>query len=146
MSNIFFTPPIEYKKRITSKSFITLSELCRAANISCAASGKWTQRKVDIVYSNKLRIFAEPGDWGAVRIAIARTTRADEARVALIILAYSLQDLVAKQSIKGIAWGKVPLPRGRKRTGKALTNAERQRLFRAKENSTKKKSARFLER
>lgn len=94
------------------------------------ASGGWTERKVEIRHGSTCMIESEPGDWGAVRITLIRSTKTKEAQSALLILAYALHDLVAKGSIKNQAWSRIPTPRGRIKTGKALSNAERQKIFR----------------
>jgi hypothetical protein len=50
-------------------------------------------------------------------------------------MAYAVHDLVAKQSISGAAWGRISAPRGRIALGTALSVAERQRRFRARQRS-----------
>jgi len=97
------------------------------------ASGGWTERKVEIRHGSLLMIESEPGDWGAIRITMHKSTKTKEAQTALLILAYALHDLVAKESIKNQPWSRVPAPRGRIKTGKALSNSERQKLFRARQ-------------
>gem|GEM_PF-2808169 len=61
------------------------------------------------------------------------------ARLALGALAYSIMDLVARESIRGAAWAAAAPPRGRASSGTALTNAERQRRYRAKHNRPRKR-------
>lgn len=130
MSTPFFISPPIYVETIISSRAVTIQALCNTAGVKCQASGSWINRRVEIKHGPRVLIEAEPGDWGTVRITMPKTNKIEEARVALTILAYSLHDLVAKQSIKGQLFSKVPNPRGRKRTGKALSNAERQRLHR----------------
>lgn len=134
MSRIFFTPAPHYVQQIHKGNFLPLGQLCQCAGVKCAASGSWTERKVDIKYGNLLRIEVEPGDWGAVRIVMKKSTKLAEARLALLVLAYSLHDLVAKQSIIGAPWARVPIPSGRIKTGMALSNSQRQKIFREKRN------------
>ena len=134
MSSLFFFSPIIYISELKLVNACSIAELCQRVNIPCLASGDWTQRKVEIRHGEILIIEAEPGDWGAVRLTIKKSTKTKEAQTALLILAYALHDLVAKESIKNLPWSKVPVPRGRIRTGKALSNAERQRIFRERAN------------
>ncbi|HMO16543.1 MAG TPA: hypothetical protein PKA63_01945 [Oligoflexia bacterium] len=136
MSNTLFFTPCEYVKCLNIKHFLTLEELCSRAGIPCKASGEWTKRRVSIKHDDYLKIESEPGDWGAVQITMSRDTREKEAKLALQILAYVLHDIVARQSISGLSWAKIPLPKGRIKSGKAMTNAERQRLFRRRMNYT----------
>lgn len=130
MSNIYFLPQPKFVAQIPLDNYLEIASLCERAKIPCAASGNWTKRKIEISYSNHLQIEAEPGDWGTVKISMRKSSKLLEARLALLILAYSLHDLVAKQSIKTHPWAKIPLPKGRIKTGKAMSNAERQRKFR----------------
>lgn len=132
--DMFFFTPTNYVSELKLLKPHSIAELCERVNIPCLASGNWTQRKVEIRYGEILTIEAEPGDWGAVRLTIKKSTKIKEAQTALLILAYALHDLVAKESIKNLPWSKVPVPRGRIRTGKALTNAERQKIFRERAN------------
>lgn len=151
MSNLLFFTHCNYVTSLKLESFFTIEELCKIAGIPCRASGSWINRKVEIrrfspndntsANSNllkSLKIEAEPGDWGSVRITIEKDNKKNEARMALLILAYVLHDLVAKQSVAGYPWAKIPPPRGRIKTGKAMTNSERQRLFRLRKFKTKK--------
>ena len=132
MSNTFFFTHCEYLTSLNLRDFLTLEDLCHRAGVPCRASGGWTKRKIGIRYADFIKIEAEPGDWGAVQITMPKCTKEKEAKLALQILAYVLHDLVAKQSILGLSWAKIPLPKGRIKTGKAMTNAERQRRFRTR--------------
>jgi len=139
MSRLFFHPPPTYLNSLKLKKFHTITDLCKRLNIPCKASGGWTERKVEIRYGPDLIIEAEPGDWGAVRITIEKSNKIKEARTALLVLAYAVHDLVAKESIKNLPWSRIPVPRGRIKTGKALTNSERQKLFRERQASQESK-------
>jgi len=75
---------------------------------------------------------AEPGDWGSIKIVVVSSSKVKAARLALGALAYAMHDPVAKQSIMEQPWAKLRPPRGRKRLGSALSNAERQKRFREK--------------
>lgn len=125
-----FFPPVTYLKGLTAGSFLSLEQLCERAGVVCRASGAWTEREVQIVFAENFRLFAEPGDWGRVRIEVPCRGQLKQARLALAALAYSMQDLVAKQSVRGEAWLSLKPPRGRPKRGQALTGKERQRKFR----------------
>ncbi len=130
MSNIFFYPPIIFLNSIKLNKPLSIARLCSQLKIPCKASGDWIERKVEIKYGQQLIIESEPGDWGAVRITMKKSTVVKEAQTALLVLAYALHDLVAKESIKNLTWSRIPVPMGRIKTGKALSNSERQQRFR----------------
>jgi hypothetical protein len=139
MSIPLFFPPVRYVPRLRiSARATTLRALCKSAGVSCKASGAWTDRVVDLVEDDAVRIVAEPGEWSTVQISIPATDHRDAARLALAAMAYALHDLVAKQSIKGERWTRVSVPRGRIASGTALSATQRQRRFRARlrENQT----------
>ena len=130
MSIPLFLPLATVVPALELRRPITLQQLCADAGVRVRASGAWTQRRVEIVKGRSLSVTAEPGDNGQVKIALAHTTDQSDARTALAVMAYVLHDLVAKESIRGASWSRVALPRGRPKTGQALTLAERQRRFR----------------
>ena len=150
MSTPLFFPIVQYVPRLELRNSLSIRELCSNAGVACRASGVWTERKVEVICGMRAQVLAEPGDWGSVKITIAskpgasfpavarswslgmpvsRTER-EQARYALAVLAFSLHDLVAKESIKGQPWLQVSPPKGRPRTGKALTTRERQIRYR----------------
>jgi hypothetical protein len=130
MSNSFFFAPVVYVKSLKMKSFFTLATLCKRAEAICKASGAWTGRKVEICHGDQLMIEAEPGDWGSVRITMNERSPESEARYALLVLAHVFHDVAARQSVCGYDWARIPPPRGRIKTGKAMSNSRRQRLYR----------------
>lgn len=132
MSIPFFIPPVTYTPSLQLRSPMTIRELCQIAGISCKASGTWTERQVDLIHGKTIEILAEPGDWGNVRITIPERNKVEKARTALAILAYGIYDVVARESIKGNIFFRIGPPRGRPRTGQALSVKERQRRFRRK--------------
>ena len=139
MSIPFFLPITEYTPLLKLEKFFTIAELCKKAKIKCLASGDWVNRKIGVCYNDNFKVEAEPGDWGNVRITLSKSNMlklnsTKEAQLALTILAYSLHDLVAKESIKNHDFSKVRKPMGRIKTGKALSNKERQKLFRSRLN------------
>lgn len=126
---LFYPPPI-FRPKLKLARGVPLRELCAKAGVSCRASGAWTERQVEVATGQQLEIWAEPGDWGAVRIEVPNAPPAEQARMALLAMAYGLHDLVAKQSVAHQPWARLKPPRGRPPTGQALTTAERQRRFR----------------
>lgn len=126
---LYFPPPV-YLSHLKLDDAKPLWKICELAGVRCRASGAWTNRQIEIATGKQLNITAEPGDWGSVRIVVERASLRNQARLALGALAYALHDPVARQSIMEQPWSRLRPPRGRKRTGCALSNAERQRRFR----------------
>lgn len=115
---------------------LPLATLCERAGVACRASGAWIERKVRLITEsdrNEISVQKEAGDWGEVRIFMPpQKNKQDAYRLALSVMAYSVFDYVARESIRHAEWRKIPSPKGRvKNSLKApLTNAERQRLHR----------------
>jgi hypothetical protein len=106
---------------------VTLAELATAAGVQCRASGPWVNRKVVLVPGADF-IEREPSDWGGVRIGVpSECSPRDQARYAIGVLAYGVMDVVARQIVAGQSWSRPALPKGRKRTGRALSPRQRQR-------------------
>ncbi len=81
-------------------------------------------------YGPVFKMVAEPGDWGKVRVELPYTDRLNQARLALAAMAFGMHDIVAKESIRAAAWLRLRPPRGRPRSGCALSLKERQKRFR----------------
>ncbi|OFZ98641.1 MAG: hypothetical protein A3H35_09705 [Betaproteobacteria bacterium RIFCSPLOWO2_02_FULL_62_17] len=129
---VFFPAPV-YVRQIRGHAR-SIEALCRLAGVECRALGNWVNRPVVIrALGNRVRVAAEPGDWGTVEITVPSIidTEQEQARLALGALAYSLFDGVARASVAGHAWSRAAMPRGR-RPGAARpkSNAERQLAFR----------------
>lgn len=129
---VFFPAPV-YVRQIRGRTR-SIEELCRLAGVECRAFGKWVSRPVVIrAVGDRIRVAAEPGDWGVVEITVPASVQLQQerARLALGALAYSLFDGVARASVAGHDWSRAALPRGR-RPGAARpkSNAERQQIFR----------------
>jgi hypothetical protein len=144
--SLAFLVPLFYSVPILSKAlppggFVPLERVCAAAGVRCAASGSWNQRPVRIAKDEALHgqsvvIHKEPEDFGAVEIRVpAGLSDRDSARLALCAMAYGLMDLVARQSIRGQAWTAPAARAGRPAfvSGRAMSNAERQARFRARQ-------------
>ena len=99
------------------------------AGVPCRASGRWIDRPV--VAAPNTQTQREPGDWGAVRVGVPQgLSSQDEARYVVVVMAFSVMDLVARESIRGAAWARPSPPPGRAPTGLAKSNRERQRTHR----------------
>ena len=128
---LFFPSP-EYVPRIEAHTPFTTEALCTLAGVACKASGPWTQRRVGIVTGDGLRIWVAVTPGREVLIQATQRTPQAMARFALGALAYSVFDLVARQSIAGQPWSRVAPPPGRPKSRSAKSNAERQRQWRVK--------------
>jgi len=135
MSIPLFFPAVKYLPNLVLRDSITIKELCAHAGITCRASGSWTSRKVEIVHADSLSVIAEPGDWGNVIIQMPLHERQQRARLALAVLAYGMHDLVAKQSVAGLAIMRLGPPKGRRKAARAMSVAERQRRFRERKRT-----------
>lgn len=124
-----FLPPPSYNARLRLSQSKTLREWCVVAGIACRASGAWTLRRVEVRSCQHIAIVAHPGSDGDVRLEVPAKKLKDKALWALYVLAYGMNDLVARQSLHGKGFTKVHPPKGRPRTGKAMSNRERQRRF-----------------
>lgn len=131
---LFFPHP-EYVPSLPRRRMRTLFELCAVAGVACRASGAWTNRPVGVGFDPQFPlgcIQAEP-QRGAVRISVPEGYAASEllmARYALGAMAFALFDLVSRESIRGAGWISIAPPRGRPAAARAMSNRERQRLFR----------------
>lgn len=133
----FFIPPPVYKDNLRLVTPITIRELCALAKVPCKASGVWTERLIEVARGEFLRILAEPGSWGKVRIEVPHRKGADVFAVALNVLAYGLHDLVARESIKGTYLSSVKPRPGRPKLGSQRTTRQRQRDFRKRRDGEK---------
>lgn len=131
---LFFPVP-RISKAIDSSQAVALEDLLQIAGVPCRASGAWTKRPVVMEPTDATAVFIEreAGDVSCVRIGVPRQLSAqDQARYAAAVMAYAVMDLVARQSLKGVAWAHPAKPAGRPPTGRARTAAQRQRAFRAR--------------
>jgi hypothetical protein len=134
----FFLPPPIYVDKLALSNPLTLSELCSLAQVSCKASGEWTQRLVEIVEGDELRIIAEPGPWGKVKIEAPSSKEVRRFAIALEALAYGLHDVVAREGIRGSNISPVRPRTGRPKKGSQRSNRQRQRDYRERKNGEKR--------
>jgi hypothetical protein len=132
MSIPFFLPIPSFHAKLPLADAIPLDELCVRAGVRCKASGAWTRRMVSFVPSSSLFVRAMPGANG-IEIGTDQTDPVWRARIALSILAYSMMDLVARESIRGAEWARIKAPVGRPASGRRpMSSTERQRRWRSK--------------
>lgn len=130
MSTLLFFPLPSVVAELDPKPSQPLREVLVASGVTCRASGSWVERPISIVRGQE-GIVKEPGDWGAVHIGIPiGMSELEASRYASMVMAYSVMDVVARESIRGADWSKPKIPRGRPFSGTATSNAERQRLHR----------------
>jgi hypothetical protein len=140
MSTPLFFPIPRIVPVIDAGSAITLREALASAGAPCRASGRWTERLL-VIDPGFEGIEKEPGDWSTVRIGVqANHAARDQARYAVAAMAYGLMDVVARESIRGLAWALPAKPRGRRPSGAALSSAQRQRRYRVRQQGLEGKS------
>ena len=136
---LFFPMPMPVAQLDNLDKALTLAEICQLAGVPCRASGPWTKRRVVMTSGETALILAEAAPRTGVMVQVPRhflgghlkqNSRIKQARYVLAALAYGAMDLVARESVRGALWARPGTPRGRPRTGKALSNCERQRRFR----------------
>lgn len=125
--------PIHFPKVMIVKKIprggVDVAELCRMAGRECRVTGPAAHRRVKIQASPRLTISREPGPLGAVAIGIPRSTKKPFV-LALGVLAYAVFDYAARESVRGWSEMACSPPRGRPRSPRPLTGAERQRRWR----------------
>lgn len=125
-------PTAEVAPALPAGSRVTVAALCRRAGIPCHVTGPPARRPVRLAVSKLLRAVRLPGPFGEVWLGVPRGARRRVALVALGMLAYGVFDYTARESLRGVAAGRPGPGRGRPRTGRALSNAERQRRYRSR--------------
>ena len=131
MSTPLFFPIAAYVSRLSGSGYLSLRTWCEQAGIRCQATGPFAERPIRLRRGRVFSIVAEAAPSSRVEIEIPRGPSAQAAaRLLIAALAYSLMDVVARQSIRGVAWARLSPGAGRPRTGRAKTNRERQRELR----------------
>jgi hypothetical protein len=110
----------------------TVEELCREAGIACRVTGPSTKRTINLRYSKTVKACREPGLAGTVTLGLPETVPHKRAVLALGVLAYSVFDYVARESLRGLPESRPSAPRGRPRKPQPLTGAERQKNWRSR--------------
>ena len=108
----------------------TVESLCREAGIACRVTGPSTQRRVNLRYGRIITACREPGASGTVTLELPERVPHKRALLALGVLAYSVFDYVARESMRGLPESRPSTPRGRPRKPLPVPGAERQRAWR----------------
>ena len=136
ISPIFF-PKAKYVPTLSTGGAVTLRQLCADAGIPCRASGAWCDRMVTYYEADCMEIWAMPGPQGSVLMSLPKgMTKKENARMALLVMAYGLFDGVARESVRGVDWARKIKPAGRPKSCLAMSNKERQRAWRARKLSS----------
>lgn len=109
----------------------TIQSLCDQAKIECKVIGQAIDRKVYLNTGDNMKIFREPGSYGAVSLVLPRKSQVETAELALGILAYAVFDYAARESMRGQPASRSSRPLGRPKKARPLSGAERQRRWRA---------------
>jgi hypothetical protein len=128
-----FFPHVSIVARIPGGTPATVESLCRQAGIECRVTGPTASRRVYLRDADLLAVSREPGYSGKVSIDLPETDPRRRAVLALGVLAYAVFDYAARESVRGWSEMRTASPRGRPRTPRPQTNAERQRAWRARQ-------------
>jgi hypothetical protein len=121
-------PKVTIVKRVR-RGGVDVAELCFLAGRECRVTGPAAHRRVKVYWSSSLTIMREPGPMSAVAIGIPHHTKKPNVLV-LGVLAYAIHDYATRESVRG--WSEMSCGglRGRPRSTRPLTGAERQRRWR----------------
>ena len=122
-------PEVRIMKEVPRGREMTITSLCNAAGIECRVTGPSAERKV-YLRTGPLGASREPGSYGPVSILLPMMSEKESAILALGILAYSIFDYAARESMQGRPEARMSLPRGRPRIPCPLSGAERTRRWR----------------
>lgn len=128
---VFFPSP-EISLRLPEGVPTTLPDLCRAAGVSCRVSGLSTRRFLAMATTPRMRVVRMPGSLSDVWMGIPPGTPRRRALLALGMLAYSVFDYGARETLRGLPESRATVGPGRPRSARSLTPAERQRRRREK--------------
>jgi hypothetical protein len=128
-----FFPKVSIVAQVPRGTPTTVEALCHRAGIECRVTGPSAGRRVFLRTSRQFAISREPGNLGIVSISLPSTNPRRRAVLSLGALAYAVFDYAARESVRGWSEMRVAPPRGRPRTPRPQTNAERQRAWRARQ-------------
>ena len=132
MSLPVFFPVPEIALELPEGDPVTLSSLCEAAGVSCRVTGLSAGRHLKIAACPRMRVVRAPGTMSAVWLGIPPASPRRRALLALGILAYSVFDYGARETLRGLPESRAAAGPGRPRVGRPATPAERQRERRKK--------------
>lgn len=131
-----FYPTIEFAASLPEQGHsLSIQQLCEENQIPCKFTGFSAQRKIHLKRSKRFLTVCEPFQ-GSVLIETPWSPFSKKAkRYALAVMAYSVFDLVARESVRYLDLNRIA-KRGRPLKGRTKTNAERQRAFRQRQSQT----------
>jgi len=126
---VFFQTP-KISLRLPRGRRVTIEELCRQAGVSCRVTGLSARRQLHVADAPLLRAVRSPGPLGPVWVGVPYKDVRKRALHVLGMLAYGVFDYAARECLRGLEVARPSPGRGRPRTGRALSAAERKRLSR----------------
>ena len=133
-----FYPPVNIVRHVDDGERLTVSLLCERAGVACRVTGQAAQRPVIIKKTGAgVALTRLPGDFGAMHIACHNT----DPRFILGAMAYGFNDYAARESVRDLGLFGIAPPKGRPRTGRALSGARRTRRSRARSGTHSPPSA-----
>lgn len=130
-------PKVKIVTKIPRGRRITVKSLCREAGVECKVTGSSALREIHLLTTPELEASREPGPSGPVAVGLPVGNSRDRAVLALGVLAYAVLDYATRESVRGLSIMKSSLPVGRPRKIRALSGAERQRRWRARQGRTR---------
>lgn len=140
---VFITPPVTLAEDawgalVSNKhTTVTYQELCAMAGVIPRVSGPALERNILVSSDGKNARLTRHDD--RLFVSLPHTFRRDKksALRVLEVLAYGFNDYAAREAVCGRGLFIPVAPRGRPRTGKALTPAEKMRQYRARKAAAK---------
>lgn len=126
-------PKTTIVRRVEKGQRMTVQSLCQAAGIGCRVTGPAARRKIYLRQADGLEASREPGSYGSVSIGLPGGDKKNRAILALGVLAYSVFDYAARESMRGRPEARLSLPLGRPCKPHPLSGAERQRRWRERQ-------------
>ncbi len=127
MSLPVFFPTPEITLELPEGEPATLESLCVAAGVACRVTGLSASRPLKIAVRPQMRVARTPGQLSPVWLGIPPASPRRRALLALGMLAYSVFDYGARETLRGLPESRASAGPGRPRTGRPATPAERQR-------------------
>lgn len=125
-----FFPKVKIVAEVSAGRRHTVGSLCELAGIECRVTGSSTERVVFLRDAASLDTYREPGPMGSVSIEIPKGDERKRAILALGVLAYSVFDYAARESMRGRPESRTSPPLGRPKKTRTLSGAERTRRWR----------------
>jgi hypothetical protein len=127
-----FLPNPTIMTKVSVGTSVSVKGLCHQAGIECRVTGPSADRLVFLHDANEIEVTREPGNMGRVSIGLPRTDHHRQAVLALGVLAYSVFDYAARESVRGWDEMRPAPPHVRPKIPKPKTNAESRRARRSR--------------